>query len=190
MNQWQNSYRNAVRQNAGAAAFGAALLLFFGFYYLAEPSRGDLFGKSAWVLYHTLRIGGVATAAIALWLWTGHRPALVADALIAGLIGVLFILTGTGMLIDGGDMLQVIINAFCGVLFIRAATHSADLYRKTGPLQRAETFVSPVAPVEHPSTSAINPTLNGNAASQDPDSVAPPEGYLAALAKRREQQRQ
>lgn len=93
-------------------------MLFFGFAHLAEPSGTDLFGRSWLVLYHTLRIGGLAMATIALWLGTGHLPALLADAVVAILIGAVLILTGAGMLLDGGDALQTIVNVFCGGMFV------------------------------------------------------------------------
>jgi hypothetical protein len=183
----RDNYVIAMRQTAGSAAFGAALLLFFGFYMLAEPVRDDLFGRSAWVFFHTLRIGGLLTAAIAAWLWTAHRPALLVDSIVAGIIGIIFILTGTGMLIDGGSITQVIINAFCGVLFIRASLLSAAMYRNTSSrvLSEASPTVTPpgISPPSPPTPFPPEQPVNQ---SMQTESTPPPEGYLASLARKRQ----
>jgi len=117
-----------VRQSALGTAIGAALLLYFGFGYLAEPTRTGLFGWSAWVFYQTLRIGGLACAAIACWLWIGQRAALLADAVVAIAVGGLLILTGVGMWIDGGRGPQPLINVVCGGLFVSSGWRNGQEY--------------------------------------------------------------
>ena len=117
-----------VRRHAGSAAFAAALMLFFGFAYLAKPDGTDLFARAWLVLYYTLRLGGVVMAAIAVWLWTGNRFALAADAAVAATVGVLFILTGLGMLATGGDSLQMIINVVCGWMFFSSGLRTGREY--------------------------------------------------------------
>jgi hypothetical protein len=184
----------AMRQASASAAFGAALLLFFGFFYLAEPTGTDLFSKSVRLMYHTLRIGGIATAAISIWLWMGHRPALIVDAVVAAAVGGLFILTGLGMLADNGAMMQVLINAFCGAMFIRAAAHSAAIYRHSSRQSMGEapeanpipshTPMESTAPRSHRSTPQ-GMLEDGGADDVEVPQEPPPEGYLASLAKKR-----
>lgn len=92
--QSTRSFIPATRQAGTSAAIGAAFLLYFGFKVLAEPTGDDLFAWSSWIFYHTLRWGGLALAFAAIWCWTGHAIALVADGIIAAVIGVLLVATG------------------------------------------------------------------------------------------------
>jgi hypothetical protein len=114
---------------------------------------------------------------------------------VAAVIGSIFILTGAGMLIDNGSLVQVVINVVCGLLFIRAAVLSAALYRHPAWRLAVEPPNSPRAqlpanelvgnPVpERSSPSSPSPT----AALDIPSGAAepPPEGYLASFAKKRE----
>lgn len=116
-----------VRRNAGPAGLAAALLLFFGFYYLARPSGSDLFSIAALVFYYTLRIGGIAMAIVALWSLSGHTAALFVDAIVSVAIGVMLLLTGLGLL-TGGDLLQTVLNVVIGGMFISAGWRSGRDY--------------------------------------------------------------
>ena len=113
-----------ARANVLPATVGAALLMYFGFVALAEPTGSDLFSKGALVFYHTLRIGGVAMAVLAVWSLVGHKTALLADALVSVPIGGLFILSGAMMIADGGALFQSAINFVCGFMFIGAGTRN------------------------------------------------------------------
>ena len=118
-----------VRRNAGAAAIGAAFLLYFGFVHWTVPTGSDLFSKANLVFLYTLRFGGVALALIAIGSLTGAPLVLMVDAIVCVAIGVLFILTGILMLVDGGGGLQTIINCVCGAMFVSAARRSWQDYR-------------------------------------------------------------
>lgn len=117
-----------VRQNAGSAGFAAALLIYFGFFSLSIPGTSDLFGKANLVFVYTLRIGGVAMAVIALGSLVGLRMVLIVDAVVSITIGVVLILTGVLMLIDGGAVMQTIINVICGGMFFSAGTRNGAEY--------------------------------------------------------------
>jgi hypothetical protein len=123
-----------VRGNVVPATIAAVLMTLYGFFYLAEPAGTDLFSRSAWVFFHTLRIGGVAMAALALWSLSGHRHALLADAIVSWLIGASLILTGVGMLIDGGGALQSILNVVFGSMFVSAGTHNGRAFSASRPI--------------------------------------------------------
>ena len=137
-----------VRQNVVPAAIGAAFLLYFGFLHLAEPTGTDLFNRANWVFYQALRLGGLAMAAVALWSMLGQGITLAVDAVIAVVIGGLLILTGLAMAIDGGDMLQTVINVVCGGMFISSGLHNWKDYRFLSPrtASRATTFRTPGLP--------------------------------------------
>ncbi|MBI3835002.1 MAG: hypothetical protein HY287_11795 [Planctomycetes bacterium] len=105
-----------ARAAAGSTAFAAALLLYFGFNSV-EPSRNDLGDWSLWILFCTLRFGGLACAALTVVLFLGVGAALIADAIVSTVIGVLLILTGAGLAIGGGTMMQAAINVVCGFMF-------------------------------------------------------------------------
>ncbi len=130
-----------VRRAATGTAIGAALLLFFGFVHLARPTGTDLFSQAWLVVYYALRIGGVASAAIAVWLWTGHRPALIVDAVVAVLLGVIFVLSGLAMLFDGGGAFQSAIITICGGSFVSSGFRNGRDYMRMiacGPAPSSE----------------------------------------------------
>jgi hypothetical protein len=187
-----------VRQNFGPAAIGAICLLYFGFFHLTEPSGADLFSRANWVFYHTLRIGGLAMAAIALWCVVGRPIALAVDAVVSVLIGGLLILTGLGMAVDGGDMLQTVINVVCGGMFISSGFHNWKDYRflSLRTASKAATFRTPGLPdLNRPAHTAptVRPKPHASAEGERrdegrehreaPTPPPPPEGFLAALAK-------
>lgn len=110
-----------ARRNAVPAAIAAAFMLYFGFLRLASPTGSGIFEQSNWIFYHTLRIGGVVMAVIALLSLAGVVINLAIDAVASLLIGMLFILTGGGMLLGGGDPIQTVINVFVGMMFLSSA---------------------------------------------------------------------
>ena len=140
-----------VRQNAGSAAIAAALMIYFGFFRLLEPSGSDLFQRAGWVFYHTLRIGGIVMGLVGAWSLLGHRPVLLVDAAASIIIGALLILTGAAMGIDGGDLLQTVFMIVFGIMFISAGVRSARTYADLRAAPDAESAGHAVEPVE-PST--------------------------------------
>lgn|GEM_PF-5533314 len=188
-----------------SAAIGAALLLYFGFARLLEPTGTDLFSLSNLVLFHTVRWGGVLMAIVAAWLLTGHLVALLADGIVATLIGVLLIVTGVGMGVGGGDLLQTIINFFCGYMFFSSGVQNGrDFFRlahrkidtRTGIVQPTSPKTDePPTPVPkaieevglQESCEKIEPIktpLNEPEPIDKPDSPPPPGGYLASFARK------
>ncbi len=191
-----------VRRHAAPAAFGAGLMLFFGFLYLQEPGGTDLFGRASWVFYQTLRIGGVAMAITAAALLTGHRLTLVADAVVAVVLGVLLVGTGAVMLLDGGGMVQTVINFVCGGGFLSAALQSWREYAGLATHKGTSDSESNAAPAKTylavprrisdqaqradggAELSACGGPPRGAPIPRAPDPAPPPEGYLATLAKK------
>ena len=199
-----------VRQNVAPAAIGAAFLLYFGFLHLTEPTGTDVFGRASWVFYHTLRLGGLAMAAIALWCMLGRSIALAVDAVITVLIGGLLILTGLAMAVDGGAMVQTIINIVCGGMFISSGFRNWRDYRFFSATTTSSPTTIPSPQARHldrtpralpdvrrkppsPSQGSDEPTEKGGSEGKresrgQRESTAPiappPEGFLASLAKK------
>lgn len=195
-----------VRQAATGTAVGAAMMLFFGFLYLARPSGTDLFGQASVVVYHAMRIGGAFTAGIACWLWFGHLPALIVDSLVAMGLGCIFVVGAGVMLMDGGDALQSVIIGFCGVTFFSSGMRNgkafAQLSRRISasiatPLSIGSTKErdAKTAPTTTRVQDALDPVggmgtrpKDNVGAHAEPvqrvDSGAADEGYLASFARR------
>ncbi len=124
-----------VRSNALSAAVAAALMILFGFYYLGKPTGTGLFPLSALGFYYTLRIGGIAMAAIAVGSFVGFRPVLLVDAIVSVAIGVLFVLTGIGMLLGGGGAFQTILSIVFGGMFFSAGVRNWRDYFLLAPVR-------------------------------------------------------
>ncbi len=104
-----------VRQKTGVAAWAAALLIFFGFFWFEVVEGG---GWAAGLFVYTLRLGGLAMVGVAVCLALGQPIALVADAVVSILIGVIVIVTSVLMVVFGGwawpSLIQALINIACG----------------------------------------------------------------------------
>jgi hypothetical protein len=130
----QNGIAQRVRANAFTAAIAAALLIYFGCFRLSADQGGGLFGIAATALVWTLRIGGVAFALLALLSLTGQLFTLAIDAVVSIAVGVMLVLTGIGLLVGGGDILQPVISVVCAWLFIGAGVRNwRDFKLLSGP---------------------------------------------------------
>jgi len=192
-----------IKTQAASAWIGAALLLFFGFGYLSEPSGTDLFAKAYWVLLQTLRVGGIAMAVVALFLMTGQAMALACDAFVSIAVGLLLIGTGVVMFVDGGDIVQSAINVICGSGFASSGRRSWQAYAamrarapspsEPPPLTRGDQGGSPVSPPtrnakkEPRKEESSDPLRTSN--FELPTSPPAAAGYLAALAEKRRKER-
>jgi hypothetical protein len=210
----EKSKQDMARSIGTSSAIGAALLLYFGYATLAEPSGTGLFERSALLLYHTLRIGGVAAAVAAVMLWAGLFGALTIDAVVATLIGVCLALSGMGMAVGGGSLFQPAICVLGGLLFIRAGVQSGRLWMReaaerapprnsqvnesvpTSPgsdqARREATPSHQAATSGHLRNEALEPPgpKGSQPAATATDAAAssgePPRGYLASFARKRD----
>jgi len=117
-----------VRQNALSAAIAAALMIYFGFFSLLEPSGPGLFNGAALAMYHTLRIGGIAMALVALWSLLGDRTVLLVDGIASTVIGVLFVLAAVGLLLGGGRMIDSVLYVVFGSMFVSSGLRNYREY--------------------------------------------------------------
>ena len=108
-----------VRQNAGSSAIAAALMIYFGFFHgYITPKGSDLFSLANLVFLQTIRIGGIAMAALAVWSLIGAGLALIVDAIVSFAVGGLLALTGIAMFLDGGGVFQSALNVMFGWMFV------------------------------------------------------------------------
>lgn len=184
-----------VRQNIAPTAIGAAFLLYFGFRYMAEPTGTELFDRASWVFFQTLRVGGVAMAVVAVWSLFGHPITLAIDAVVTVAIGVLLILTGLGMAVDGGAIIQTIINVVCGGMFTSSGVRNWRDYRLFSATKTSDYPAMPTRDLDefdrHPQVSSgvrrnsppspVQGEGRGQRGSTTPI-APPPEGFLASLA--------
>ncbi len=123
-----------VRQNAGSAAFAAACLLFFGFFWFVLPTVTNLFSLGDAICNYTLRFGGIAMAVAAVWSWTGRPKALLFDAITSVPIGLLLIASAVLMMLGGGFGLNQLLYILFGGMFIAAGVRNwRDYHALTGP---------------------------------------------------------
>lgn len=110
-----------VKANGSSAGVGAACLMFFGFWYyqLRALYVVDAFSAGEAISSYTMRIGGVILMLAALWSFAGRLPALLADAIVSVLIGVLLIVSGLLMMSGGMGINQVLYLIF-GFMFASA----------------------------------------------------------------------
>jgi len=190
-----------VRNNAWSTAIAAVLMCLYGFAWLAKPTPTDLFSWCALVLYHTLRLGGVVMAIVTVWSLLGRPAVLAVDAISSTLIGVVFVSTGIGMLVDGGAVFNSVLIVLFGGLFIRSGVQNWHLFRSLGlryegrgamPLAgrpEATRMSAAPAPVrafppleaEAPAKTYIEPTPRSDAIQSEP---TPEGGFLAAFGQK------
>lgn len=206
-----------VRRNVWPAAIAAVLMCYFGFDapWVFNSGASPLLKNSAHLFDYTLQIGGVVMAGVAVWCLLGMVAALAVDGVVSVAIGLLFILSGGGMVMAGSIDLNSILIILFGTMFFGSGRYNWRTYchlAKGGRVVEQvyeETFLPPAAPVEsarspeapipvespapierptfaEPSTPA-EPTAAETPAPEGPDipePEAPPEGFLAAMAKR------
>jgi hypothetical protein len=187
-----------------SAAIGAGFLLLYGFFVLQEPTGTDLFEQSAWVFYQTLRVGGILLLLSALCCWTGRIVALIAEGLITIAIGISLLTTAAGMFLGGGGSLQPALNALFGCMFLSAGLHSIRLYRATRDLsvypgqrpvkedagQDSPAVFIPTEPIRNikgrreAESRSFTAPAEPAAIHPSTEPVQPPQGYLAAFARK------
>jgi len=205
-NEHQAHVATVVRRNVWPAAIAAVLLCYYGFETvpIVPVAASPLLENSNLLFYHTLRVGGVALASLAVWCWLGKPLALAVDGVVSVLIGVLFLLCGGGMLIGSGGSIGIntILIILFGMMFFGSGRHNWQTYQHLVAGGRVvtevytETFQTPVSTARsaEPAPIVEAPALYVEDATA-PDTLstrrveltteeAPPEGFLAAMAKK------
>jgi len=173
-----------ARRNAVNSLILGGVLLAYGF--LTSPVHlvedVGLHNTMVDLLFVVLRGGGAAFIVIGALLYAGLRFALLIDAVVVGLCGLILAACGVYWIVTEGPGIQDVLYLIFGVLFLRAGVHSFGAYRKgdtleaplTAPATDGAQSAAPAEPV-HPAS--IRPD------SLPPDGEVPPDGYLSALSK-------
>lgn len=171
-----------ARGNAAYAAIAAALLLYYGF---GLPMKGisdsAMYNLSVDVATWTMKIGGIGMALVVLGSLIGRPEALLADAVLSGLIGLSFVLTGVVRFVWGNT--QGLLFLIFGLMFVSAARTCWRVYR--GTVYDDFGFRSQAAPP--PDARPVHPaSIHPEVLPKDGE-PPPPEGYLAALAREKKE---
>ncbi len=127
-----STIRQRVRGLAIWAGVGAALLLYFGYAYgFVYPADDRAAQVGALLLAGALKGGGWAMAGATLWLATGRRAALIGDAVVTALVGLLFAVGGALWLVSGVNLQGVLFVVF-GAIFVQSARGSWREYGLLG----------------------------------------------------------
>lgn len=194
-----------ARQNALQAGVTALLMLIFGWAYATKGiSSSAFYNTTVDVFYWSLRIGGIAMAIAAAFCAAEIRVGLLIEAIVSAVCGMLMALIAVYWMIDaGGFDLQYLLYVIFGGMFISAAASAMRSYRilgmqgghipaasaeRTGGVfgvpggggQRPLHKAAPVAEAVHPAS--VRP-----ASLPKESEPPPPEGYLAALAKEKDE---
>lgn len=169
------------RQAASYTAFSGLLMLLYGAYlfstgFSAVSGVPAIYGAAINVFKWTLLVGGLLLLVTAAVCAVGHRAGLILDTLISGASGALLVgCSGIWFAKGRGFDPQDVVVMIFGIILVREAMGSWKIYAAS-----ALQIESPVMPVRDPEP--IHP------ASIRPESIPegdepPAEGYLAALAK-------
>ncbi|MEK6677260.1 MAG: hypothetical protein AABZ47_16615 [Planctomycetota bacterium] len=197
-----------VRGNAGSAGLGAACLLVFGFFMFSPPAVTSAFTFGDALATWTMRIGGVAIAAIAGLSLLGKSWVLMFDGIISVPIGLCLATAGVVMVANGGSMMQILYVIFGGTFvsggirngraflairrrFVSASgvepaigegnshwTPAGDDVAKVSPALLKRHAFSESAPQQR--------VPMASPASSDVPVAPPPSGYLASFARKRD----
>lgn len=169
------------------AAIGALLMLAYGWGmggFSALSSATATYVTAINVFNAMLKFGGIAMAITAGICLAGQRVGLVVDAVVAGLCGLIMVGCSLIWLTTGGgvDVQDILILIFGGFFITGArrswADHQATGGTRAAVVARAATPKEPGAP--HPAS--IRPASLAGAEDSEP-----PEGYLAALSKEKDE---
>ncbi len=108
-----------VRRYTGSTAMTAALLILFGYFMfgsdlISAEDTSTVFIIAWQVFVHTLRLGGLLMAALAVCISIGFPMALLADAIVTAAIGALLVVSCVLFLASDGLGLDYIICGLCG----------------------------------------------------------------------------
>lgn len=187
-----------VRQNVIPAGIAALLMLYFSYSGggFVDPEGGDAFAIGGMIFICTLKYGGFAMLAAALWSLSGMRVALLFDAVCSVLIGLLLCTSGGLMMAGGGSGFLYVVF---GVLFLWGGVRNGRNWAEMASVRS----VGSDKPMSHELDVAVaraiddGPMLTqaGDLESHDtepagstedrssPDGAEPPpEGFLASFA--------
>ena len=180
-----------ARDNAIWAGIAALLMLGYGWGmggYSTASTYPPAYNFFIVLFNWTLKFGGVLLFVVAVVCVLGQRIGLLMDVFVSGMVGAIMVASaacwlGYGITGVGFDMMDLLTLIF-GFMFLSAARGCWVSYQATGGPRRPAPLVPSIAPR---APEPIHP------ASLHPDSLPkdgeppPPDGYLAALAKEKDE---
>ncbi|MCZ6817790.1 MAG: hypothetical protein O7F76_13975 [Planctomycetota bacterium] len=187
-----------AKQNAVWAGIAALLMLYYGWGTggWLIPANSTAFFEATFNWFDwMLKIGGICMAVVAVLCFLGLRVALLIDVVVSGLCGSILILCPVYWMFIVGPGLQNIVFVIFGGMFVNTARGCWTAYRESGGTVGTATRkqgglfgVEPLAPpVTPPPPEPTHPaSIRPDALPKD-DEPPPPEGFLAALAKEKDE---
>jgi len=168
------------------AAIGALLMLGYGWGmggFSSLSSAGGFYIAAVSVFNGMLKFGGIAMAVSAAICLTGKAVGLLTDAVVSGICGLVMVGCAVIWIASGGgfDMQDLLILIFGG-LFISGARRSLSEYRSVQPTAAPSVARAGNVESQPPHPASIRPASLGGA-----DDEPPPDGYLAALSKEKDE---
>ena len=193
-----------ARQNAIQAGVSALIMLIIGWAFAAKGvSASTFYNTTVDVFFWSLRIGGIAMAIAAALCAADFRIGLLIEAMTSAVCGLLMTLIAVYWLIDAGGLdLQYLLYVIFGGGFITTAASAMRSYRALGmqgadiPAEREERSGGVLGvpgggqspPYQRaPVPEAVHPASVRPASLPKESEPPPPEGYLAALAKEKDE---
>ncbi len=174
-----------VKGHATSAGFAGAIMLMYWYFTTPLFYEGEALKNAATNLFFGMLIGGgAALLLVAAVCSTGRLVAILADSIVSFACGAIMIFYAVVWSFDGLGF-QNLLFLVLGFMLCRNGLACFDMYRRliiTAPDANAPTAKSTpsqVPPAPHPASKA------SSALPKDGE-PPPPEGYLAALSKEKD----
>lgn len=189
-----------AKQNAFFAGIAGLMMLGYAFGMGMSPrfDHGPVYAFSFNLFDWMLKIGGAALLIVAALCFSGRSIGMFLDAIVSKLCGIIMVGCAVCWTVyEGGlDLTNLLIGIF-GVMFIKSAITNWRLYFSragTGEPIRRESerrwfsgaVLEPPKAQPPPGPRPIHPASLQSEVLPKDDEPPPPEGYLAALAKEKE----
>lgn len=172
-----------AKENAGMAGFAGLVLIIYGFGFggIGVYTDHGAFYEFLIRLYNwTIRYGGFALLAAAGVCFTGLRIGLLIDAVVSGLIGgILVLCVGGWFFYERSFDVTNIVVVLIALMLLRSAYANFLLWNASAGER------PPSRPA--PSPSEAPPIHIASGVLPKEGEPPPPEGYLAALAREKEE---
>lgn len=177
-----------VKGHATSVAFPGVIMLVysqFGGLPAHMDEHGALYNFSTDLFRYMLLIGGLVFLAIAAFCLSGRLVAMLSDAAVSFLCGGIMVACSIiWMATFKAVMLNSIMFVIIGFILIRSGMGALDMYRRLIVTAPDAPTASPSAPQTPP---AQHPASKASSALPKDGEPPPPEGYLAALSKEKDE---
>ncbi len=170
-----------AKDNAGFSLTAGLILLAFGFYFGIGSyiDHGPFYVFLIHLFRWTVRLSGFAFLVIAGISWMGHRVGLLLDAIVSALCGGVMVGCVIGwMFFERGLDLINVVSVLLGLMLLRSGYTNLLVFR--------ESASDPGRPRGAFPTIVQQPLNISSTVLPKEGEPPPPEGYLAALAKEKD----